>query len=65
MKGKHIIQAVNFNNGEAFDLQTLNERLKSEMLEKCRAERLCFGGCDCRECYKCSCRGDDCEYTRC
>jgi hypothetical protein len=64
MKGKHIIRAVNFNNGEAFDLQTLNERLKSEMLENAELN-VVLGGCDCRECYKCSCRGDDCEYTRC
>lgn len=34
MEGKHIIRAVNFNNGQALDLETLSERLQAETLEK-------------------------------
>jgi hypothetical protein len=45
MKGKHIIQAVNMNNGEAFDLETVRERLKSKVLEDSELTRIVGGVC--------------------
>jgi hypothetical protein len=50
MEGKHIIQAVNFNNGEALDLQTLSTRLQAETLEKSELGKI-LGG-DLWYCYK-------------
>lgn len=60
MKGKHIIQAVNFNNGEALDLQTLNERLKSNKLENSELISI-VGGCSCD--VRCSAK-HDCDRVR-
>lgn len=67
MKGKHIIQAVNFNNGEALDLQTLSERLKADRLENSEIDNI-LGGASCwgtQVCTKIPCPDKGCNGETC
>lgn len=58
MEGKHIIQAVNFNNGEALDLQSLSKRLKTSIIENSELSHI-TGGCS----YPCAAGGCPCAGT--